>query len=103
MSESDEDGSPNQIRGRPFAPGNPGRPPGAKNKTTQLLAGLLAEAAPEIVRVVIEGAKAGDLAMCKILLPYLLRKHRAVELELPPLNATADTPAVIAANHQSRC
>ena len=97
MSEADEDASPNQTRGRPFAPGNPGRPPGAKNKSTQLLGGLLAEAAPEIVRVVIEGAKAGDLAMCKIVLPYVLTKHRAVELELPPLNETADTPGVIAA------
>jgi hypothetical protein len=97
MSESDENGSPSQIRGRPFAPGNPGRPPGARNKTTQLLARLLAEAAPDIVRVVVDGAKAGDLAMCKIVLPFLLPKHRAVELELPPLNGTADTSAVIAA------
>ena len=97
MSESDGDGSPNQTRGRPFAPGNPGRPPGAKNKTTQLVARLLAEAAPEIVRVVIEGAKTRDMAMCKIVLPYILPKQRAVELELPQLNGTADTPALIAA------
>jgi hypothetical protein len=96
-SESDEDRSPNQIRGRPFAPGNPGRPPGAKNKTTQLAAGLLAEAAPEIMRVVVERAKTGDPAICKIVLPHLLPKQRAVELELPQLNGTADTPALIAA------
>ena len=98
MSESDEAASPNQTRGRPFAPGNPGRPLGAKNKSNQLAAGLLAEAAPEIVRVVVEGAKAGDKALCKMALPYVLPKQRAVELELPPLNGTAVTPAVIAAS-----
>jgi hypothetical protein len=97
MSESDENGSPNQIRGRPFAPGNPGRPPGAKNKTTQLLAGQLAQAAPDIVRVVVDGAKAGNLAACRTILPYLLPKQRAVELDLPSLNGIADTPALIAA------
>jgi hypothetical protein len=97
MSESDEAASPNQTRGRPFAPGNPGRPLGAKNKSNQLAAGLLAEAAPEIVRVVVEGAKAGDKALCKMALPYVLPKQRAVELELPPLNGTGDTSALIAA------
>ena len=72
-SEFDEDRSPNQIRGRPFAPGNPGRPPGAKNKTTQLAAGLLAEAAPEIMRVVVERAKTGDPAICKTSYPTSFR------------------------------
>ena len=35
--------------------------------------------------------------MCKMVLPFLLPKQRAVELELPPLNGTGNTSAVIAA------
>jgi hypothetical protein len=97
MSDSDRDASASPIRGRPFAAGNAGRPPGAKNKTTQLAAGLLAEAAPDIIRVGLEKAKAGDLAMQKLFVPLILPKRRVVELELPPLHGTADAVATLAA------
>src|SRR6516225_5337941 len=30
-----------KVRGRPFQPGNPGRPPGSKNKTTRLVEQLV--------------------------------------------------------------
>jgi hypothetical protein len=47
-------------RGRPFKPGNPGRPPGSKNKTTQILEQLAEGQAEQIFQKVLEGALAGD-------------------------------------------
>ena len=49
------------VRGRPFEPGNPGRPVGAKNKTTRLLEQLMADEAPNLIRKVIDGAKGGKM------------------------------------------
>ena len=69
MSESDEDGSPikfvvaHSLRAIRAARQEP------KTRPPSSLARLLAEAAPEIMRVVVERAKTGDLAICKILYP----------------------------------
>jgi hypothetical protein len=41
---------PGKVRGRPFQPGNPGRPPGSKNGTTQLLERLAEEQAEQLLR-----------------------------------------------------
>ena len=46
-------------RGRPFKQGNPGRPPGSKNKTTQVLEQLAEGQAEQLLRKVIEQALAG--------------------------------------------
>ena len=53
--------SPKKIRGRPFQPGNPGRPPGAKNKTTRLVEQLLSDEAENLTRKLIELAKNGNV------------------------------------------
>jgi hypothetical protein len=45
-----------KIRGRPFKPGNPGRPPGSKNKTTQIVEQLAEEQAEQLVQKVLEQA-----------------------------------------------
>ena len=88
-------------RGRPFAPGNPGRRPGSRNKITQLAAALLTEATPEIMRVLIEKAKAGDPTALKLLVPRMLPRQRAVEIELPQLNGSSDAVAALAAIHDA--
>ena len=44
------------TRGRPFANGNPGRPPGSKNRTTLLAAALLEGEAEELVHKAVEVA-----------------------------------------------
>jgi hypothetical protein len=40
---------PKKPRGRPFAPGNPGKPRGSKNKTTRMLEQLLEGQAEQFV------------------------------------------------------
>jgi hypothetical protein len=60
-----EPGQTQGGRGRPFTKGNGGRKPGAKNRTTQVAAALLAGEEQELVRKAVEVAKAGDVTMLK--------------------------------------
>src|SRR5215218_4900464 len=46
-----------KTRGRPFRPGNPGRPKGARNKTTLAVDALLDGEAEAITRTAVEMAK----------------------------------------------
>jgi hypothetical protein len=39
-----------KVRGRPFKPGNPGRPPGSKNKVTQIVEQLAEGQAEQIFK-----------------------------------------------------
>jgi len=84
MSRSEGPDAPKipDTRGRPFASGNPGRPPGSKNRTTLLAAALLEGEADELVRKGIELAKGGDVVMLKFLLGRLLPKERLVPIDL---------------------
>jgi hypothetical protein len=84
------------VRGRPFAVGNPGRPPGSSNKNTHIVAALR-DAAPELLRVLIDKAKAGDMAALKILAPFFMPKHRSIELDAPQLNGSGSAVAALAA------
>ncbi len=76
------------TRGRPFAPGNPGRKPGSKNKTTLIGQALLKDAEEDLLRKAIEMAKAGDAPMLKFLLDRILPKDRCIEL--PPMDHDCD-------------
>ena len=51
-----------KVRGRPFKPGNPGRPLGSKNKTTQMAEELAAGQAEQVIQKVLELAQAGNVA-----------------------------------------
>jgi hypothetical protein len=48
-------------RGRPFKPGNPGRPPGARNKATQAIEQLAEGHAESLGEKVMELALGGDV------------------------------------------
>ena len=87
MSRSEGSGAPQipNTPGRPFAKGNPGRPPGSKNRTTLLAAALLEGEAEELVRKAVALAKAGDVGMLKFLLGRILPRERPIEIDLPPL------------------
>ncbi len=87
------------TRGRPFEPGNPGRPRGARHKTTILAEKLMAEDAESVVKAVIDAARTGDMAAARIILDRLVpvRKGRPVEIELPPVKTAADVLAAMAA------
>jgi hypothetical protein len=78
------------TRGRPFANGNPGRPPGSKNRTTLLAAALLEGEAEELVRKAVALAKAGNVAMLKFLLSRILPRERLITLDLPPMDFADD-------------
>jgi hypothetical protein len=86
----------------PFQPGqsgNPaGRPPGARNKATIVAEMLLHGEAEELTRLVIERAKAGDVAALRMCLDRIVppHRHRAIPFELPPLRNAADAAKALA-------
>jgi hypothetical protein len=86
-------------RGRPFQPGNPGRPLGSKNRVTQTLEQLAEGEAEQIFQRVLEGALAGDVSCLKLLLDRIWppRKVQPVNVTLPPINSSQDALAAIAA------
>ena len=94
MSDFESESQAPKRRGRPFAPGNPGRPKGARNQITVLTEGLLNEDVEAVVRSVIEAAKAGDMTAARIILDRVLpvRKGRPVRFELP----TGEGPSELA-------
>ncbi len=76
--------------GRPFPKGksaNPaGRPRGTRNRITKLAESLLDTDAAEIVGVIVQAAKRGDLVACQALLKHILppaRERRLPTLQLP--------------------
>src|SRR5262245_27299429 len=86
VSNGNLDHSGDAPRGRPFAKGNPGRPPGSKNKRTLLAAVLLEDEAEELPRAAIAMAKGGDTVIMKLLLDRVLPKDWPIQVELPLLN-----------------
>jgi hypothetical protein len=87
-----EDLGPKQPsgRGRPFAEGNPGRPPGSKNRSTLIAQSLLDGEGEELLRKAIEVAKTGDVGMLKFLLSRILPRERPVKVELPDMSFADD-------------
>jgi hypothetical protein len=80
--------------------GNPaGRPPGARNKATIIAELLLQGEAEAMARLVIERAKAGDMAALRVCLDRLVPpcRHRPIEFELPRLESAADAVSAMAA------
>jgi hypothetical protein len=79
-------------RGRPFQPGNSGRPPGSKNKATQALEQLAEGQAEQVVQKVVEQALAGCVPSQRMVLDRVLppRKGRPVNLVVPPIKTVQD-------------
>ena len=82
-----------------FRPGNPGRPKGARHKTTLAIEAILEGEAEALTRKAVELAKAGDTTALRLCLERLAppRKDRPVHLALPPLERIEDTKAATAA------
>ena len=87
-----------KARGRPFKPGNPGRPPGSKNKVTQIVEQLAEGQAEKVVQKVLKQALAGDVASQRMILDRVCppRKGRPVSVAMPPINTSQDLLAAIA-------
>ena len=78
------------VRGRPFAKGNGGRPPGSRNRASLISAALLQEERDELLRKAIELAKAGDVPMLKFLLARSLPRERLITIDLPEMKFADD-------------
>jgi hypothetical protein len=98
-SSSGSAASQSRVRGRPFQPGNPGRPPGSRNKLTRFLEELVENEGEEITRKLIEQAKEGKprpLLYCvDRLIPQ--RRGRPLEIQLPLIRNAQDVGPAIAA------
>ena len=87
------------TRGRPFEPGNPGRPKGSRNKATLAAEALLDGEAETLTRKAIDLANAGDTTALRMCIERILpaRKDRPVPISLPPITNPADAVTVLAA------
>jgi hypothetical protein len=87
-----------RVRGRPFKPGNPGRPPGSKNKTTQALEQLAEGQAERLFQKIIEQALAGDVACQRMMLDrvYIPPKARPINVTMPAISSPKDVLSAIA-------
>jgi hypothetical protein len=89
-------------RGTPFQKGrsgNPsGKPRGTRNRTTVLAEKLMQDDAKNIVRAVLDAAKAGDMTAARLILDRIspVRRGRPVYLELPSVKTAADISAAMA-------
>jgi len=93
-----------RVYGRPFQPGNPGKPKGARHKTTLIaeklaIERLMEDDAEGVTRRVIEAAKVGDMTAARLVLEriYPVRKGRPVHLDLPEIETVADLPVALSA------
>jgi hypothetical protein len=85
-----------------FAPGNPGgpgRPKGARHAALLALDAIGEEGAADVLGVVLQAARGGDLRAAALLLDRVwpARKGRAVEVALPPVASAADLVPALAA------
>jgi hypothetical protein len=88
-----------KTRGRPFEPGNPGRPQGSRNKATIVAEMLLDGEANKLTRKAIELALAGDVTAIRLCLDRIVppRKDRPVLFNLLKMNTGADAAKGVAA------
>jgi len=87
-------------RGRPFAkgnPGGPGRPPGARNKTTVMLDQLAAGEVDAVFAQVAKAARDGNLKAAEMILARAWPRNRPLGFEAPALAGADDLPAALAA------
>ena len=87
------------TRGRPFAEANPGKPKGARHKTTLAIESLLEGEHEALTRKAIDMALGGDTTALRLCLERLVpaRKDAPIAVDLPPVKSPADTVAASAA------
>lgn len=80
------------TRGRPFQPGNPGKPKGARHKLTLIAERLMEDDAEAVVASVLAAAKSGDMTAARLVLERIvpIRKGRPVAFDLPAIETPAD-------------
>ena len=91
--------SAGETRGRPFEPGNPGKPKGARHKATLAVEALLEGEAEGLTRKAIDQALGGDVTALRLCLDRIApaTRERTVRFDLPVVNGADDIPAAIGA------
>ncbi|WP_201835053.1 DUF5681 domain-containing protein [Microvirga zambiensis] len=99
MSSPDPRKNAQNTRGKPFEPGNSGRPRGSRNKATLALEALLDGEAEALTRKAVEMALGGDTTAMRLVMDRILppRKDRPVTFALPKLETPADAVKASAA------
>lgn len=87
-----------KTRGKPFGPGNPGKPKGARHKTTLLAEKLMQDDAEAVVKAVVDAAKGGDMTAARIVLDRIApaRRDNPVTIALPKIESAADAAKAMA-------
>jgi hypothetical protein len=82
-----------------FAGGNPGRPKGARHKTTLAIQALLDGEGEALTRKAIDMALAGDTTALRLCLERIAppRKDAPVRFDLPPMEGAANAAAAMGA------
>jgi hypothetical protein len=88
---------PLRPRGRPFEPGNPGRPPGARNKATQAIEQLAEGQAETLGQKVIELALGGNVACLRMLLDRVCPIRKSPHVAMPQIESADDLFAAMKA------
>ena len=60
-----------KTRGKPFQPGNAGRPKGARNKRTLLAEQIMADDLESVAQAVVTATKHGDMAAARSVIIFL--------------------------------
>ena len=88
-----------KTRGRPFQPGNPGRPWGSRGQATVAAEKLLDGEAKTLTRKAIELAKEGDTTALQLCLERIIppRKDRPVSFAIPLIANANEAASLISA------
>jgi len=86
-----------KTRGKPFGPGNPGRPKGARHHITRAVEELLDGQAEKLTQKAIDLAIGGDLTALRLCLDRIAppRKDRTVEFDMPTISGAEDHPTAL--------
>ncbi len=80
------------TRGRPFQPGNPGKPRGTRHRVTRAIEELLEGQHEKLTQAAIDKALEGDTTALRLCLDRLAppRKDAPISFDLPPVATVAD-------------
>jgi hypothetical protein len=88
-----------KTRGRPFKPGNPGKPMGARHHISLLAEQLMADDVAAVVARVVKAARGGSMPAAKLILDRVApaRKGRPTAIALPDVNSPKGVTDALAA------
>lgn len=103
QSAESKDNKSLRVRGRPFKPGNPGRPAGSKNQITKLLEQLVEGEGQKLAQKMLQIALDGNPRCLEFFMDRLMppRRGRVLGQQLPEITGVNDiAPAMTAITTQ---